>query len=100
MILLGDSIDAEKALDWGLINFLVEDNKFEEKLQELALRLAKGAPIVQRVVKQAMNRGFDTSLEIGLTLERDAFGTIGPTADMQEGLKAKFERRDPVFEGK
>ncbi|MGQ4875571.1 MAG: enoyl-CoA hydratase/isomerase family protein [Promethearchaeia archaeon] len=100
MIFLGEQINAETALNWGLINFLVETEKFSEEVDNLASKLAKGPPITQRVVKEAMNMGIQSPLEAALTFERNAFGIIAPTEDAAEGIKAKFERREPNFQGK
>ncbi|MHA1269347.1 MAG: enoyl-CoA hydratase/isomerase family protein [Candidatus Helarchaeota archaeon] len=100
MILLGEYISAEKAYDYGLVNFLVDVDDFESKINEVASKIASGPPIVQRVVKQAMNLGTQSPLDVGLCLERLSMGIIAPTKDAQEGLRAFMEKRKPEFSGK
>jgi enoyl-CoA hydratase/3-hydroxyacyl-CoA dehydrogenase len=47
-----------------------------------------------------INKGADISLESALALEREGFGVVGSTEDLQEGVRAFTEKRKPVFKGK
>jgi len=100
MILASEYISADQAYQYGLANYVVETNEFEEKVHELALKLAQGPPIHQKLVKKAMNLGFQAPLTVGLSLERDALGIAVATKDAQEGLMAFMEKRKPEFKGK
>lgn len=100
MIFTYEYITAEKALEWGLVNWVVDLAEFEQKTHELALSIAKGPTVHQKLTKAAMNLGIQTSLKVGLALERDALGLIVRTQDALEGLKAFMERREPKFKGK
>ncbi len=100
LIFCSEYISAEQAYNWGLINYLTELENFENKTKEIAEIIAKGPPIHQKLVKNAMNLGFDAPLDVGLKLERDALGMIVVTKDAQEGLMAFMQRREPVFKGK
>jgi len=100
MIFCSEYVSAEKAYEWGLINYLVDLPEFYEKTQEIAKIISKGPPIHQKLVKNAMNLGIEAPLEVGLKLERDALGVAVVTKDAQEGLMAFMQRRDPEFKGK
>lgn len=75
---------------------------FEEladRALELAAKLAKGAPLAQKAVKNAMLVG-QNDLEAGLQTESDAFGLLWTTQDTIEGIDAFHDGRTPEFEGK
>ena len=100
MIFIGEYISAEKAYEFGLVNYLVDLSEFYQKTQELALTIAKGPTVHQKLTKAAMNLGIQAPLKVGLALERDALGLIVSTKDALEGLTAFMERREPKFKGK
>jgi len=100
IIFCSEYISAETAYNWGLVNYLTEIDDFENKIAEIALLIAKGPPIHQKLVKSVIDLGFDAPLDVGLKLERDALGTIVVTKDAQEGLMAFMQRREPKFKGK
>ncbi len=100
IIFCSQYISGGTAYSWGLVNYLTELEDFYAITQEIALKIAKGPPIHQKLVKEAMNLGFDAPIDVGLKLERDALGMIVVTKDAQEGLMAFMQRREPVFKGK
>lgn len=100
MILTGRSITAEEALDWGLINRVVEDDQLEEEAMKLALEIAKKSPLAVRMAKQAILKAQDVSLEHGLHFEQNAFILLFSSEDQSEGMKAFLEKRKPTFKGK
>ncbi len=100
IILASEYISAEKAYEFGLVNYLVEDGQLLEKTHDLALKIAKGPPIHQKLVKAVMNLGIQSPLSVGLSLERDALGIVIATKDAQEGLMAFLQKREPNFKGK
>ncbi len=53
-----------------------------------------------RLAKQVMNKSLDQDLDAGLALERDATVECFKTEDIQEGIKAVFEKRKAQFKGK
>ncbi len=100
MIFCSEYISAEKAYEWGLVNYLTDLPEFYEKTREIALLIAKGPPIHQKLVKKAMNLGIQAPLHVGLKLEQDIMGMVVVTKDAQEGLMAFMQRREPEFKGK
>ena len=100
MVFLGDRISADDALGIGLVHKVVPLDSLYKEAEELAKRLAAGPPVALRVAKQVMNVGSQLSLEEGLKMEADSFGTLAETEDIIEGISAFFERRKPEFKGK
>ncbi len=100
LLLTGDMIDAQKALDLGLINEISSQEKLLQRAQEIAQLLQKKAPIALRYILQAVFEGQDMSLDSGLNLEAELFGNLCATEDMKEGTKAFLEKRNPHFKGK
>ena len=100
LVFRGNRIDAELAEEWGLINRAVDDDEFDEVVDEYVSDLVNGPPIALRKAKQVMNEGRDQDLSAGLELEAQAFGLLLTTDDMMEGASAFMEKRDPEFEGK
>lgn len=66
---------------------------------ELAAKLAEGAPLAQRALKNVMLVG-QNDIEAGLQTESDAFGLLWTTQDTIEGIDAFHNSRTPEFEGK
>jgi enoyl-CoA hydratase len=99
MALTGDPITAERALELGLVNQVVEPAELDAAVDRLAGRFARSAPAAMRCIMDAINRGPDMSLQAGLELERSYFGEIFGTEDMREGTSAFLEKRKPDFTG-
>jgi enoyl-CoA hydratase/3-hydroxyacyl-CoA dehydrogenase len=100
LVFRGHRIDAELAEEWGLINRAVDDDEFDEVVEEYLDDLLTGPPIALEKAKKVMNAGRDQDLSAGLELESQAFGLLLGTEDMEEGAAAFMEDRDPEFEGK
>jgi len=99
MALTGEPVTAERALELGLVNRVVEPADLAETVDALAARLAASAPHAMRCIMEAINRGPEMNLEAGLELERSFFGELFGTADMREGTSAFLEKRKPRFTG-
>ena len=100
LVFRGNRIDGELAEEWGLINRAVEEDEFEETVEEYVSDLVSGPPIALRKAKKVMNEGRDQDISAGLELESQAFGLLLSTDDMMEGASAFMEDREPEFEGK
>ncbi|NWF86886.1 enoyl-CoA hydratase/isomerase family protein [Candidatus Bathyarchaeota archaeon] len=100
LIYTGKLIDAKTAEQLGIVNMAVPADKFKETVRQLALDLAQKAPVAIKVAKALINKGSEISLDAALALEREGFGVVASTEDLQEGVSAFTEKRKPTFKGK
>ncbi len=98
LILTGETISAERALELGLIHELFEE--VEEGAEAWAARLSRCAPISLTQAKRAIDGGLNLPLEAALTHERNCYAQTLSTEDRLEGLRAFAEKRAPLFKGK
>src|SRR4051812_42560544 len=99
MALLGERIPAQQALDWGLINRVVEPESPSKEALALAQQLAKGPTKSYAGSKRALNRMLYGDLNAQLELEADIQHALFRTKDVTEGVSAFVEKRDPSFGG-
>ena len=93
LIYTGDSIDAQEALRIGLANKVVPGDKLMETAREIAQKIAGKGPTAVRLAKTVINRGLDSSLGTGNTLEIEAFGVCFSSGEPKEGMAAFLEKR-------
>ena len=100
MVFTGKMIDAKTAEQLGIVNMVVPADKFREAVRQFALELASKAPVAIKVAKALIDKGAEIGLDSALALEREGFGVVASTEDLQEGVNAFTEKRKPVFKGK
>lgn len=100
MIFLGDSIDAQKAYEYGIINRVVAPEALEEETRKLAGRLAEAPPIAVAAAKRSIYASDQQDLEAMLQLEVEAQLECFESEDFKEGLRAFMEKRKPKFKGR
>jgi enoyl-CoA hydratase len=100
LVFTGKMIDAKTAEQLGIVNMIFPTEEFREKVRQFAKELASRAPVALRVAKALINKGADMSLDSAIALEREGFGVVGSTEDLQEGVSAFMEKRKPLFKGK
>ena len=100
MLLMGESINAEKALQIGLITRLVESAVLKDEVVRIAQHLSSFAPFVPPTMKAMVHKGMDSSLSGALMLEKYAQGALVQTDDKYEGISSFLEKRKPNFKGK
>jgi enoyl-CoA hydratase len=100
MMLMGEPINAERALSIGLVTRLVEPEELIPEARRMADHLAKFAPFVPRTMKAMVHFGMEASLAGALMFEKYAQGALVQTDDSTEGITAFLDKRDPEFKGK
>jgi 2-(1,2-epoxy-1,2-dihydrophenyl)acetyl-CoA isomerase len=99
MALLGERVQAEQALEWGLVNWVYPDDRLIDEAEALAARLAKGPTRSYAGSKRALNQMIYPNLDAQLDLEADIQHELARTDDFLEGVGAFVEKREPAFSG-
>jgi enoyl-CoA hydratase/carnithine racemase len=97
MIMTGDTIDAQRALSWGLVTEVVPQDNLSEHARILAGTIAARAPIAAETAKLNLKAAFSMPREQAMAYERDLQTICFATADAAEGRAAFKEKRPPRF---
>src|SRR5688500_2340349 len=100
LILTGEIIDAQTALELGLVNHVVPADQLETKTMEIANRMAEKSPVALRLAKEAVKLASRSNLDEGLRREVDLFAMCFSSEDKDEGVNAFLEKRKPEFKGR
>lgn len=98
-IILGEELRAPEALEWGLVEEVVEDGKALEAAQALAARFAGLPPIAVRMSKQSIDMAAKALNHAVTYMDRDQFALAATSRDQQEAIAAFLEKRKPDFTG-
>ncbi|MDQ2676039.1 MAG: enoyl-CoA hydratase [Actinomycetota bacterium] len=99
MMMLGERVSADRALEWGLVNKVVPDGSLGGEARALAERLAKGPTRSYAGSKALLNRRLYADLDGQLEAEADLQREMGRSQDFLEGVTAFAQKRDPEFKG-
>jgi enoyl-CoA hydratase/carnithine racemase len=100
LILVGDPIDAARAHGAGFVNVLVGPGQAQGAAVALAQRICLNGPIAVQACLAAVNGRLAAGDEAGWAATRGAMDAIAGSDDMQEGMRAFFERRAPEWKGR
>ncbi len=100
MMLLGERLSAEQAVEFGLANKVVPADGFDAAVAEWATKLASKSPVLMRLGHDAMYRQQDMALDDALEFLRSQLSLTFTTEDIVEGVTAFFEKRDPQWKGR
>jgi enoyl-CoA hydratase/carnithine racemase len=100
MMLLGERLSAEQAVELGLANRVVPADEFDAAVAEWAGKLASKSPVLMRLGHDAMYRQQDMAIDEALEFLRSQLSLTFSTEDIVEGVSAFFEKRDPAWKGR
>ena len=100
MLLLGERLTAEEAMEAGIVNRVVPAEEFDAAVAEWAGKLASKSPVVMRLGKDAMWRQMDMPLSDALDYLCAQLTIELGTEDAVEGVTAFFEKREPSWKGR
>ncbi len=100
LLLLGEQISAEEAERIGIVNRVVPAASFDDAVRDWAEKLAAKSPVLMRLGKDAIFRQQDMAFEDALDFLRSQLTIAFSTEDIQEGVKAFFEKREPRWAGR
>ena len=100
MVLTGDIITADQALELGLVNKVVPDEELETATMRLARKLAAKSPLALQIGKQGIYALDELPYHRALDHLGELFASLCSTEDAKEGLAAFSQRRQPQWKGK
>jgi 2-(1,2-epoxy-1,2-dihydrophenyl)acetyl-CoA isomerase len=100
MALFGEKVPAEKALEWGMINRVVEDDALMSTAMDMAETLATGPTVALSLARDLMWKACESDFDEAIYDERIAQRTAGRTDDFKEGVSAFLQKRKADFKGK
>ena len=100
MLMTARSVDANEALQWGLVNRVVPAADLSTAATALGEQIAANAPLAVGMVKRIVDQGDGLDRHSQMALERWAQSQLISTADVEEAVRAFLEKRPPRFEGR
>ncbi|MDY6905610.1 MAG: enoyl-CoA hydratase-related protein [Thermodesulfobacteriota bacterium] len=99
LILFSKRLQANEALEVGLVNKVCPPDKLMDEAREMAEKLINRPPLGVASVLKAVADGMEFTFDQGLKTELEGTKTVSSSQDAVEGFTAFFEKRDPVFKG-
>jgi enoyl-CoA hydratase/carnithine racemase len=100
LMLLGEQISAHEAERIGIVNRVADEEDFDRVVDDWAQKLAAKSPVLMRLGKDALFRTQDMALADALEFLHAQLSLAFSTEDIQEGVKAFFDKREPAWHGR
>jgi enoyl-CoA hydratase len=100
LLFTGDTITAEQALAWGVVNRVAADRSALDEARALATTICARGPVSNRLAKKLVDVAHDLPLDAGLSMSTVAQQQIFDSEDLHEGVAAFFGKREPLFRGR
>jgi enoyl-CoA hydratase len=100
MVLTGEIIDAQRALEYGLVTVVAPPGELMARARDVARRILRLGPLAARLAKLSLNASSRVDLDSGLLIETLSQAICFDSADKLEGSTAFLEKRAPKFTGK
>ncbi len=96
----GEALDAQTALDWGLVSAVYDDESFADEAGALARRMAAQPTAALAAIKQLLDASSENDFPAQLDLEASLQSRLGRSQDAVEGISAFIQKREPAFQGR
>ena len=100
ILLTGDPISAQEALELGLVNQVVPREQLMDAAQAMARRILENGPVAVRAVKESVQKGMAMSVSEAMDFELQQAATVFASEDAKEGPLAFLQKRKPQWKGK
>ena len=100
LFLTNRRLSAAEALEWGLVTRVVPDDRLMDEARALAKQLASGPTLAYGGVKRLLASSFESGLETQMEYEARSIADMSASHDLNEGVAAFVERRDPSYQGR
>lgn len=100
LIFTGAMINADEALNIGLVNKVTEQEDLMAEAEAMAQAITKNAPLAVKYSKAAIARGMEVDIDAGIAIENELFAMCFASRDQKEGMQAFLEKRPASFENK
>ena len=100
MVMLGERLSADQALEMGMITRVVPPEALDEAVAKVVQQLAAKSPIGIKIGKEAFHQMADMPFEAAVDFLSEKIAEVASTEDAKEGITAFIEKRKPVFKGK
>lgn len=100
LVMTGERIDAQRAVAWGVVDFVVESKDLDARALDAARRIAAGPPLAIAMAKQLVDQAWADSIRRGIRQELMAQTVLFGSEDYQEARSARSEGREPEYSGR